>query len=129
MSKTTVNIKKAQDLLRADKLQSALLATEALAEQADEELHTDITLMLSRHYGNEKAFGSGTQTQETYEVKRQRMKASLQDILKELEEIAPQVVAEVELPSEEEAKATTKTTQQYANKIYNINHIDKADFS
>ncbi|MBK8490224.1 MAG: hypothetical protein IPL49_04770 [Saprospirales bacterium] len=109
-----------RDLLAADKLDDALKSLRILLDHSP--LLDEAILQTARWNDIRAQIRKGVVGQEDANVTKNQIRDGLLGLLREIEE-------QEQNPAIWEEIAKTNATYQIAEKIYNITHIDKADFS
>jgi len=119
-----VNIKKIRDLIAKDELKIAFQQIQELLVNSPK-LDAAI-LQSSRYNGIQNQIHAGIVSYENAEVATNQIRSGLLDLLRKIEDLDENDF----LTSEENtAAAKSSTTTQKADKIYNIEKIDNANFS
>ena len=118
--KNTAFIEQIRDLLAQDRLQEALRQLNELLEGSPK---LKQAIIQSRRYESiENSIHAGVVSFENANMEKNKIALSILNLLDELEGNTPD-------PSPISEAAKEPTIIQNAEKIYNIKHIDKADFS
>ncbi len=113
-----------RDLIGNGKLTQALAELNAWAQQnADSEVQNTVTLLSGQNIKNERSYQSSLIGSEDYDVKCTKISNAVLALLNDLKPTTTSTKVT------EKNNDSGKTVIQNAEKIYNINHIDKADFS
>lgn len=118
------NIMEIRQLIANNKLKTAFQQIQELLINNPD---LDIAILQSARYqGIQNQINSGVITHENAEVAKNQIRASLLDLLRNIENFD-----ENSPPTDEENTTAPKDTAtvQKADKIYNINNIDQANFS
>jgi regulator of replication initiation timing len=91
------------------------------ATQQLPDLHNEVVQISARFAQMERQNRLGTEAHDTLTIERNKINAALLEIIGQL----PDETTKTNTPEKPEGK----TIIQNADKIYNIGHIDKADFS